>query len=101
MERKALKGGRLIEGGYDEAEKLLEIVFADLSVKQFKPVPREVWSRLLAAPNAGSYYEDRIQDEYPGSAAPKLTSRPKTSNSTGDPAAAAKAKLAALFGKSE
>jgi hypothetical protein len=101
MERKALKGGRLIEGGYDEAEKLLEIVFADLSVKRFKPVPNEVWKRLLAAPNAGTFYEDRIQDEYPGSAAPKLTSRAKTTESVDDPAAIARAKLAALFGKSE
>jgi KTSC domain len=99
MDRKALKGGRLIEGGYDESEKLLEIVFSDLSVKRFKPVPNEVWKRLLAAPNAGTFYEDRIQDEYPGSAAPKLTSRPKTADSASDPAAAAKAKLAALFGK--
>jgi hypothetical protein len=55
MERKALKGGRLIEGAYDDAEKLLEIVFNDLSVKHFKPVPFEVWKRLLAAPNAGTF----------------------------------------------
>jgi hypothetical protein len=101
MERKALKGGRLIEGGYDEADKLLEIVFADLSVKRFKPVPHEVWKRLLAAPNAGTFYEDRIQDEYPSSAAPKLTSRPKATESIDDPAAAARAKLAALFGKTD
>jgi hypothetical protein len=101
MERKALKGGRLIEGGYDDAEKVLEIVFSDLSVKRFKPVPHEVWKRLLAAPNAGTYYEDRIQDEYPGGIAPKLTSRPKHAQSPDDPAAAAREKLAALFGKAE
>jgi hypothetical protein len=101
MERKALKGGRLIEGAYDDAEKLLELVFNDLSVKHFKPVPFEVWKRLLAAPNAGTFYEDRIQDEYPASAAPKLTSRPKIVEASDDPAALAKAKLAALFGKTE
>jgi hypothetical protein len=101
MERKALKGGRLIEGGYDEAEKLLEIVFSDLSVKRFQPVPHEVWKRLLAAPNTGTFYEDRIQDEYPGSDAPKLRSRPKRAESLDDPAAVARAKLAALFGKTE
>ncbi len=101
MERKALKGGRLIEGGYDESEQLLEIVFSDLSVKRFKPVPLEVWKRLLAAPNAGTFYEDRIQDEYPSSAAPKLTNRPMGAESAGDPAATAKAKLAALFGKAD
>ncbi len=100
MERKALKGGQLIEGGYDESEKLLEIVFRDLSVKRFKPVPLEVWKRLVAAPSAGTYYEDRIQDEYPSSAAPKLNSRPKSAESD-DPAAAAQAKLAALFGKAD
>jgi KTSC domain len=101
MERKTLKGGRLIEGAYDDAEKLLELVFSDLTVKRFKPVPFEVWKRLLAAPNAGTFYEDRIQDEYPASAAPKLTSRPTAIEATNDPAALAKAKLAALFGKAE
>lgn len=101
MERKALKGGRLIEGGYDDAEKVLEVVFSDLSVKRFKPVPHEVWKRLLAAPNAGTFYDDRIQDEYPSSAAPKLTNRPKKAESLDDPAATARAKLAALFGKTE
>ena len=75
MERKKLRGGRLIEGAYSEADRTLEIVFSDLSVKQFKTVPHEVWKRLLAAPNAGTFYEDRIQEEYPGAAAPKLSAK--------------------------
>jgi hypothetical protein len=28
-------------------------------------VPDEVWRRLIAAPNAGAYFDDRIAEEYP------------------------------------
>ena len=101
MERKTLKGGRVIEGGYDNSARILEIVFSDLSVKQFKAVPHEVWKRLLAAPNAGTFYEDRIQDEYPSSPMPKLSAKPvehALSNASA-PKDEAQAKLEALFGK--
>lgn len=100
MERRPLKGGRLIEGGYDQADRILEIVFADLSVRRFSAVPLEVWKRLQAAPNAAVYYEDRIQDEYPWSQAPKLSARPASASAAADDrTASAKARLDALFGK--
>jgi hypothetical protein len=98
MERKALRGGRLLEGAYDEAEQVLELVFSDLTVRRFKSVPVEVWKRLLAAPNAGTFYEDRIQEEYPWISAPKLSTRSKAPLAD-DPAGVVRAKLNDLFGK--
>ncbi|HWS74639.1 MAG TPA: KTSC domain-containing protein [Quisquiliibacterium sp.] len=86
IERRALKGGRLRSGAYDEGGQRLELEFVDGSVTIYKSVPAEVWRRLLAAPNPASYHEDRIAEEYPverGSAAP-------------DPHA--KTRLDALFG---
>ncbi|MCL4746454.1 MAG: KTSC domain-containing protein [Burkholderiaceae bacterium] len=86
MQRKALRGGRLASGAYDERSNTLEIGFSDGSVRVYAGVPAEVWRRLLSAPNAASYFEDRIADEYPsqpGSAAPDE---------------AAKGRLDALFG---
>lgn len=86
IDRRALKGGRLKAGAYDEGSQRLELEFVDGSVRTYKSVPAEVWRRLLAAPNAASYHEDRIAEEYPverGSAAV-------------DPDA--KARLDALFG---
>lgn len=65
IERRALKGGRLKSGAYDEGRQRLELEFADGSVRAYKSVPAEVWRRLLAAPNPASYHEDRIADEYP------------------------------------
>ncbi len=72
MQRKTLSGGRLASGSYDERARTLEIAFSDGSVRVYAGVPAEVWRRLLSAPNAASYFEDRIADEYPnqpGSAA--------------------------------
>lgn len=65
IERRALKGGQLKAGSYDEAAQRLELEFADGSVRVYKSVPAEVWRRLLAAPNPASYHEDRIAEEYP------------------------------------
>jgi len=86
IERRALKGGRLKAGAYDEGRQQLELAFGDGSVRIYKSVPAEVWRRLLAAPNPASYHDDRIAEEYPmerGSAAAEPD---------------AKARLDALFG---
>jgi len=86
IERRALKGGRLRSGTYDEAGQRLELEFVDGSVKVYRSVPAEVWRRLLAAPNPASYHEDRIAEEYPV----------ERGSATADPDA--KARLDALFG---
>lgn len=86
IERRALKGGRLKAGAYDEAGHRLELEFVDGSVRIYKSVPAEVWRRLLAAPNAASYHEDRIAEEYPI----------ERGSAVADPDA--KARLDALFG---
>ena len=73
MERHRLSGGRLKSAGYDAHTQRLEIEFVDSPSKTFKGVPREVWRRLLAAPNPASFYADRIEEEYAfevGAAAP-------------------------------
>jgi YD repeat-containing protein len=98
MDTRALRGGRLIEGRYDGAGQLLEIVFADLSVKHFTSVPRDVWQKLIAAPNAATFFEDRIQDEYPGKSAPKRSSRPSPGEPDTASGLSAKSKLNDLFG---
>ena len=86
MERRVLRGGKLIAASYDEREKHLRIEFQDGSTRLFKGVPGEVWRRLTSAPNPGSYFEDRIADEYPNTPAGS------------DNSDTARAKLDALFG---
>lgn len=86
MERRALKGGRLRSGAYDDREQRLELEFVDGSVQVYKSVPAEVWRRLLASPNPASFHEDRIAEEYPV----------ERGSARADPGA--KARLDALFG---
>ena len=86
MAHHRLSGGRLTSADYDVRSMRLEIVFSDRSVRIFKGVPEAVWRRLLSAPSAGTYFDDRIAEEYP--------SEPGTSGTQ----AAAKSRLDDLFG---
>ena len=65
MEERRLSGGKLRSGTYHSRDQRLEIVFADHSVRVYQGVPEEIWRRLCAAPNPGSFFEDRIAEEYP------------------------------------
>ena len=67
MKRQRLSGGALKSGGYDSSQQLLELEFVDGRIRHFRHVPAEVWRRLVASPNPGSFYEDRITEEYPQS----------------------------------
>lgn len=86
MQRTPLKGGALKTAAYDEREKRLELESADGTLTVYKGVPEEVWRRLLSAPNAATYVEDRIADEYPSERGSSGTS------------AQARSQLDALFG---
>jgi hypothetical protein len=88
MEERRLSGGRLRSARYDVRAQRLENTFTDHSVRIWQGVPDEVWRRLIAAPNAGAYFDDRIADEYP--------------NQPGSPAvdAGARRRLDDLFGGS-
>ena len=65
MEHRKLTGARLRSAGYDARLQRLELVFGDRSMRVYKGVPDEVWRRLLASPNPGSYFDDRIAEESP------------------------------------
>ncbi|MBP8306665.1 MAG: KTSC domain-containing protein [Burkholderiaceae bacterium] len=88
MEHRKLTGARLRSAGYDARQQRLEIVFGDHSMRIYKGVPDEVWRRLLASPNPGSYFDDRIAEEYPNepaSAASQDQARSKLDDLFGTP----------------
>lgn len=65
MERHSIRSGRLSAAAYDAGERILEIEFQGGELRRFRHVPLEVWRRFLAAPNPATFYEDRIEEEYP------------------------------------
>jgi KTSC domain len=65
MEFKKISGGNLVKAGFDASQGILEIHFNDGKIKRFKAVQPEVFRRLVASPNPATYYEDRIDQEYP------------------------------------
>ena len=86
MQRTPVRGGKLKSAGHDRRRLLLEVEFVDGAVRHYEGVPEEVWRRFLSAPNPGSFFEDRIADEYPN--------RPASAGTAPD----ARSQLDALFG---
>jgi hypothetical protein len=74
MPAKTFGIGRVRKADYDPASQQLDLTFDNGSVTAYKQVPAEVFRRLCSAPNPGTYWEDRIAEEYP-------KGRPRTSAS--------------------
>ena len=65
MTTKEFPGGRIRKAEYDPASQELQLHFDKGNVLAYKHVPEEVFRRLCSAPNAATYWEDRIAEEYP------------------------------------
>lgn len=65
MPHRPLRGGSLRSASHDPQRQVLEIEFVDGTVIRYQGVPEEVVRRLFAAPNAATFWEDRIAEEYP------------------------------------
>lgn len=66
MERKRVNSSNVRSIGYDEKSQTLEVELANGQVWQYGKVYPEVYRRFMAAPNPGSFFEDRIAEEYSG-----------------------------------
>ena len=90
MDHKPLHSNRLRSAGYDRREAVLEIAFANGSIRCYRHVPETVWRSLLAAPNPASFHEDRIEEEYswvPGTRADNPDSKKQLDDLFGGPPA--------------
>lgn len=65
MERRKVNSSKLRSVGYDERSRVLEIELTDGSVFQYTGVSPEVHRRLMSAPSMVSYYQDKIEEEFP------------------------------------
>ena len=66
MERKRVNSSKIRSVGYDEKTQTLEIEFSNGDVYQYPKVYPEVFRRFMAAPNATTFYDDKIAEDYTG-----------------------------------
>jgi len=64
MERKRVNANNIRSVGYDPGKQVLEVEFSNGSVYAYTGVSPEVHRRLMAAPSPGSFFDDRIAEEY-------------------------------------
>ncbi len=50
--------------GYDPSIQLLEIIFNDGRIYQYRGVPREVYDGLMKADSKGRYFQENIRGEF-------------------------------------
>jgi YD repeat-containing protein len=66
MERKRVNSSKVRAVGYDERSQTLEVELTNGQVWQYTKVYPEVYRRFMAAPNATSFYDDKIAEDYTG-----------------------------------
>ena len=50
--------------GYDNDVQVLEIIFNNGSIYQYRGVPRDVYDEMLRAESKGRYFQDNIREEF-------------------------------------
>ena len=65
MERKRINATNIRSVGYDSRNRLLEVEFSSGSVVQYSGVSEEAYRGLMNAPSPGSYFRDRIEEDFP------------------------------------
>ncbi len=65
MERKRINSSKIRSVGYDPKAQALEVEFSDGRVVTYTGVSPEVHRQFMAAPSATSFFEDKIDENYP------------------------------------
>ena len=65
MERKRVNASTIRSAGYDAAKRVLEIEFTSGSIVQYSGVSQEIYWQFVAAPSPGSFFQDKIDENYP------------------------------------
>jgi hypothetical protein len=64
MERKRINSSTIRSVGYDAGKQVLEIEFSSGSIVQYTGVSPEVHRQFMNSPSPGSFYQDRIDENY-------------------------------------
>lgn len=65
MERKRISSSRIRAIGYDPKTQVLEVEFNDGKVLAYRGVSPEVHRQFMATPSPVSFFEDKIDENYP------------------------------------
>ena len=65
MERKRISSSKIRAIGYDPKSQVLEVEFSDGKVLAYGGVSPEVHRQFMAAPSPVSFFEDKIDENYP------------------------------------
>jgi len=65
MERKRVNSSKIRAVGYDPKERVLEVEFSDGRVMAYTGVSPEIHRQFMAAPSPTSYFEDKIEEDFP------------------------------------
>jgi len=67
VERKRVNSSKIRAVGYDPKSQTLEVEFSDGKLIQYRGVSAEVHRQFMAAPSATSFFEDKIDENFPSS----------------------------------
>jgi hypothetical protein len=67
VERKRVNSSKIRAVGYDPKSQTLEVEFNDGKVLSYRGVSPEVHRQFMAAPSATSFFEDKIDENFPSS----------------------------------
>lgn len=65
MYRESVVSSSLLSVGYDEDEAVLEAEFAGGAIYRYLGVSEEIYTRLMAAPSIGRFFNAHIRDAFP------------------------------------
>ena len=65
MDRKRVNASSIRSAGYDAGKQLLEIEFMGGSIVQYSGVSPEVHRQFMNAPSPGSFFQDKIDENFP------------------------------------
>ncbi len=65
MDRKKVNSSRIRSVGYEESNRVLEVELNDGSIYRYTGVSPEVHRRFTSAPSIVSYYQDKIEEDFP------------------------------------
>ena len=65
MERIATNSRDIAIIGYDKKTATLEITFRSGGVYHYSQVPEDVYQKLMSAPSQGTFFSEKIKNQYP------------------------------------